>query len=126
MPRPYLTGVLAIAAHAALAIPAFADDRPSSDEQVVVVGASPLAGPTIDRDKVPANTEAVTGQDIRQARGLLGALDAHIGGIGLENAQNNPFQPNVVYRGFESSPLAGNAQGLAVYVDGSTCPSAIR
>ena len=118
MPRPYLTGVLAIAAHAALAIPAFADDRPSSDEQVVVVGASPLAGPTIDRDKVPANTEAVTGQDIRQARGLLGALDAHIGGIGLENAQNNPFQPNVVYRGFEASPLAGNAQGLAVYVDG--------
>ena len=36
----------------------------------------------------------------------------------LDNAQNNPFQPNVLFRGFEASPLAGNAQGLAVYVNG--------
>ena len=38
---------------------------------------------------------------------------------GLDHAQGNPFQPNVVFRGFEASPLAGNALGLAVYVDGA-------
>ena len=89
------------------------------DEQIVETGVTPMLGASTDRDKVPSNTEAVTSRDIERAGGLLGALDGTIGGVGLNQAQGNPFQPNVVYRGFEASPLAGNAQGLAVYVDGA-------
>lgn len=37
----------------------------------------------------------------------------------MQDAQNNPWQPNLVYRGYVASPLQGQAQGLAVYVDGA-------
>ena len=50
---------------------------------------------------------------------LLGALTRTIAGITLQDAQNNPWQPNLVYRGFSASPLQGVAQGLAVYLDGA-------
>jgi len=111
------TSVIALALQAALAGSATADEHPGAEGQIVVIGVSPVGG-ALDSDTVPANTETVTGEDIQRAGGFLKALDGGIGGVGLEHAQGNPFQPNVVYRGFEASPLAGNAQGLAVYVEG--------
>ena len=32
--------------------------------------------------------------------------------------QNNPFQPDINYRGYTASPLLGTPQGLSVYMDG--------
>ena len=117
MTRFITTSVIALALQAALAGSATADEHPGAEGQIVVIGVSPVGG-ALDSDTVPANTETVTGEDIQRAGGFLKALDGGIGGVGLEHAQGNPFQPNVVYRGFEASPLAGNAQGLAVYVEG--------
>ncbi len=50
---------------------------------------------------------------------LLAALTREVAGVTLQDAQNNPWQPNLVYRGFSASPLQGLAQGLAVYLDGA-------
>ncbi len=50
---------------------------------------------------------------------LLGALARNFAGVTLQDAQNNPWQPNLVYRGYVASPLAGQAQGIAAYVDGA-------
>ena len=50
---------------------------------------------------------------------ILGALTRTMAGVTLQDAQNNPWQPNLVYRGFIASPLQGQAQGLAVYLDGA-------
>lgn len=50
---------------------------------------------------------------------LLSALTRNIAGVTLQDAQNNPWQPNLVYRGFVTSPLQGQSQGLAVYMDGA-------
>jgi hypothetical protein len=36
----------------------------------------------------------------------------------VNETQNNPFQPDVNYRGFTASPLLGTPQGLSVYFDG--------
>lgn len=47
------------------------------------------------------------------------ALTRAVPGVSLQQAQANPFQPNLVYRGFTASPLQGQAQGLAVYLDGA-------
>nr|WP_244959007.1 TonB-dependent receptor [Novosphingobium marinum] len=60
-------------------------------------------------------------QDIRVAGtpDLLGALTRNFAGVTLQDAQNNPWQPNLLYRGYVASPLQGQAQGLAVYVDGA-------
>ncbi|HUA56007.1 MAG TPA: TonB-dependent receptor, partial [Candidatus Sulfotelmatobacter sp.] len=84
------------------------------------VGVTPLLGSGIDRDKVPAATTVLTQPDL--ARGgptdALRGLDDAAGGVTLSDAQGNPFQPSLLYRGFQASPLVGNAQGLAVYVNG--------
>lgn len=50
---------------------------------------------------------------------LLAALTREVAGVTLQDAQGNPWQPNLVYRGFSASPLQGLAQGLAVYLDGA-------
>ena len=36
----------------------------------------------------------------------------------VNEVQNNPFQPDVSYRGYTASPLLGTPQGLSVYLDG--------
>ncbi|MEN3974358.1 TonB-dependent receptor [Emcibacter sp. SYSU 3D8] len=118
MSRSLLLCAAALVIHTAPSAAAPRDGDMPAENEVVVIGTSPIIGPGIDRDKIPANTETVTGDDIRRAGSLLEALNGGIGGIGLGHAQGNPFQPNLVYRGFEASPLAGNAQGLAVYVEG--------
>jgi outer membrane receptor protein involved in Fe transport len=49
---------------------------------------------------------------------VLQALEKGAPGVSLSDAQGSPFQRNLVYRGFQASPLQGASQGLAVYVDG--------
>ena len=41
-----------------------------------------------------------------------------LGSVFVNEAQSNPLQPDVQYRGFVGSPLLGLPQGLAVYQDG--------
>lgn len=87
---------------------------------VNVIGATPLLGSGVDRNKVPAASNVLTNSDIVRTGipNALGALNDQVGGVSLQDAQDNPFQPNLVYRGFQASPLQGNEQGLAVYVNG--------
>lgn len=100
---------------AAVAFPAmaFATDAPVPESAQIIVTAP---GGAIDND----DAVGIDGRAI-QAAGtpeLLQALARNIAGVSLQDAQNNPFQPNLVYRGFTASPLQGTAQGLAFYVDG--------
>jgi outer membrane receptor protein involved in Fe transport len=46
-------------------------------------------------------------------------LARNVPGVSLEEAQGKPFQPNLIYRGFTVSSLQGQAQGLAIYLDGA-------
>ena len=50
---------------------------------------------------------------------MLQALARNLAGLSLQDAQGNPFQPNLLYRGYTASPLQGTAQGLAFYLDGA-------
>jgi iron complex outermembrane receptor protein len=87
---------------------------------VDVIGVAPLLGSGVDRGKVPAATHVLTGDDISRTGmpGLLSGLDEQVGGVALDDASGNQFQPALVYRGFTASPLDGTAEGLAVYVNG--------
>jgi len=84
-----------------------------AQRQPIIVTAP---GGAIDAD----DALALTGADISRAGApdLLGALTRSIAGVTLQDAQGNPWQPNLVYRGFTASPLQGQAQGIAVYLDG--------
>ena len=88
--------------------------------EVEVVGTAPLA-PGLERDRVPAATQVLRRDDLVRTgpASALRALSERVGGVALNEAQGNSFQPNLTYRGFEASPLVGNPQGLAVYLNGT-------
>jgi iron complex outermembrane receptor protein len=88
--------------------------------QVDVIASSPLLGSGVDRNKVPAQTNVLTERDISSAGypDALRALNQTVPGVTLDNAAGNPFQPTLFYHGFQASPLQGNGQGLAVYLNG--------
>ncbi|CAO4143259.1 TonB-dependent receptor:IMP dehydrogenase/GMP reductase [Methylorubrum thiocyanatum] len=75
----------------------------------------------IDRNKLPQNTSVLTSGDVSRVGfpSTVRALDERVGSISINNAQGNPFQPTITYRGFEASPLGGSPQGVAVYLNGA-------
>jgi iron complex outermembrane recepter protein len=87
---------------------------------VTVVGTSPLPGATIDIDKVPSNVETVQASDLTRDRaaGLTAALNSRLGSININDTLADSFEPDILYRGFEASPVLGTPQGLAVYQNG--------
>jgi iron complex outermembrane receptor protein len=87
---------------------------------IEVIGTSPLLGSGIDRDKVPASTRSLGESDLRRTGSpdLTGTLNRQVPGVNLNDVQDNPFQPDVQYRGFDASPVLGTPQGLAIYQNG--------
>ena len=96
------------------------DSVPQFDETVEVVGATPIHGLGIERNKIPTNVQAATAADLDRGGGIhLGEqLTGHLASVHVNDAQNNPFQGDIQFRGFVASPLLGLPQGLAVYQDG--------
>jgi len=86
---------------------------------VEVIAPTPLLGSGVDRDKVPAETRVLTDKDITRDGNAdaLRAMNEQVPGVNLDAAAGNPFQPSLFYHGFQASPLQGNAQGLAVYLN---------
>src|SRR5215471_21783782 len=72
---------------------------------VAVIATSPLPGLGIDRDKVPSNAQSLTAPDItiQGPTSFTTQLNQRVGSINIEENQGNPFQPDVLYRGFEGS-----------------------
>ncbi len=90
-----------------------AQEAQPADSPIVVTAP----GTTADADDaVTVDADAITRAGHPD---LLTAFTREVAGVTLQDAQNNPWQPNLVYRGFSASPLQGLAQGLAVYLDGA-------
>jgi iron complex outermembrane receptor protein len=86
----------------------------------ITVEATAIAGASVDADKIPGNVQSVTANDIRRegAASLTRALDTGLGSVSIGDNLDDPFQPDILYRGFEASPVLGTPQGLAVYQNG--------
>ena len=71
-------------------------------------------------EKIPYNVQSASSDDLdrSQSLGLSDFLKHNLGSVTLNDAQNNPLQPDIQYRGYTSSPLLGLAQGMAVYQNG--------
>lgn len=87
---------------------------------IIVVGTTPLLGIGTPLSKVPANVQTVHANDLeRQHRSTLTDYFAkNLPSVDISDAQGNPYQMNLTYRGFTASPLLGTPQGLSVFVDG--------
>ncbi|QDW37364.1 TonB-dependent receptor [Bradyrhizobium sp. KBS0727] len=89
---------------------------------VYVYSTTPAAGSgsSIDVDKIAASVNFVDATRIART-GSLNITDAllqQVPGVSISEVAGNPFQPNVEFRGFVASPVAGTPQGLAVYQNG--------
>jgi len=86
----------------------------------VVYVTTPLSGSGIDVDKVPASVNVVGADQIEATRSLnvSDSLQKYVPGVLVSEVAGNPFQPDVQFRGFVASPVAGTPQGLAVYQNG--------
>lgn len=93
---------------------------PGQTLPTIDVFATPLTGSVIDADKVPANVTVVGATEIQRTQSLnvTDALQQWVPGIIVNEVAGNPFQPDVQFRGFVASPVAGTPQGLAVYQNG--------
>ncbi len=81
---------------------------------------SPVEGSAIPIGKYPGAVGRASAGDIER-RGIdyvPEVLQQTVPGVILEDAQGNVFQRTLQYRGFESSPVNGVQQGLAVYQNG--------
>jgi iron complex outermembrane receptor protein len=89
-------------------------------EEITVVGTTPVPGMTVNVDKVPGNVQTLRASDLNQdgTPSLMRALSTHLGSVNINDALADAFQPDILYRGFEASPVLGTPQGLAVYQNG--------
>ena len=88
-------------------------------EEITVIGVVP-SGSGMELVKIPYPVQTADAEDIANdvAVSLADFLRGAFGSVSLNDAQNNPLQPDLQYRGFTVSPLLGLAQGMAVYQNG--------
>jgi iron complex outermembrane receptor protein len=85
------------------------------------VNMSPVAGSDLPIEKVPTSVGRASNDDMVRMKqtNIQQTLQATVPGVFMNDSQGNVFQGGVQYRGFESSPILGAAQGIAVYQNGT-------
>jgi iron complex outermembrane recepter protein len=111
-----LAGVAVCSYAAAAAEPT--DSQPL--QQIVVIGTTPVPGMNVDADKIPGNAQSLSTADLNQdgTASIINAISTRLGSVNINDTLADPFQPDILYRGFEASPVLGTPQGLAVYQNG--------
>jgi len=87
---------------------------------VEVIGVTPLVGAGIDKDKIPANVQTLSGDELdhRKSPDFMSALSRGLPGVSISDQAGNAYQRDINFRGFLGSPVPGTTQGLAVYQNG--------
>jgi outer membrane receptor protein involved in Fe transport len=95
-------------------------DQPLDLGIVDVIGVTPLEGSGVAISKIAANIQTVSSKQLEdtQSFSLAEYINRYLGSVSINEAQNNPLQPDIYYRGFVASPLLGLPQGLSTYVNG--------
>ncbi len=114
--KPILIAILSAFA----AQQAMAEDRKLELDQIEVVGTTPLKGIGLPLYKIPANIQMANPAAINNQTGVSIAdyMNNNMQGVTVTELGGNPWQPEINFRGYSSSPLLGNPQGLSTYVDG--------
>ena len=121
--RVYIAAILSCFAMVlSLGAPAWADESATAGPQLqtIVVESTAIPGTTIDIDKIPGNVQVLSATDLTRegSASLTGALSSNLSSVNINDDLDDPFQPDILYRGFEASPVLGTPQGLAVYQNG--------
>jgi len=121
-PRASIAATLfCIAIALSLGAPARADEPAAGPQlQTIMVESTAIPGTTIDIDKIPGNVQVLSAADLTRegSASLTSALNSNLSSVNINDDLDDPFQPDILYRGFEASPVLGTPQGLAVYQNG--------
>jgi len=87
---------------------------------VTVIGATSPTAPGGSLDRASSAVQSLSEADLAAAglASLTGALNARLTDVTVGDNLDDPFQPDVIYRGFTASPVLGTPQGLAIYQGG--------
>jgi len=116
--------IILMAILTACAVPqiAYAEDNSNAVDlgKIEVIGTTPLAGVGLPIEQIPSNVQVVKGKELQQQNSLSIAdfMNNNLLGVSVNETQNNPYQPDILFRGFTASPLLGTPQGLSVFQDG--------
>jgi outer membrane receptor protein involved in Fe transport len=99
---------------------AWAESKAVVLKKVEVVSTTPLAGVGLPLEQIPSNVQVVKGEAMQEQGSLTIAdyMNNNLTGVSINETQNNPYQPDILFRGFTASPLLGTPQGLSVFQDG--------
>lgn len=94
--------------------------EPQTLSTIVVNGTPlPVPGLGVPLTQVPASVQTLGRDDISdRPDATLPLLQRDLGSVDINDAQDNPFQPDLSFRGFDASPLLGTPEALSIYVDG--------
>lgn len=98
----------------------FSEENIQENEAIEVIGITPTHGVGLPEELIPYNVQSASSDDIEasQTLGLTDFLNRNLASVTINDAQNNPLQADVQYRGYTLSPLLGLPQGLAVFQNG--------
>ena len=87
---------------------------------VNVIASTPIGNLDVPLSDVPLQVQTLSAEtlDDTNALDLTDAMKRRLNGVYVNENQNNPFQPDINYRGYTASPLVGTPSGLSVYLDG--------
>ena len=87
---------------------------------IEVLSITPLDGIGLTPDRIPSSLQNIKSKDLKsqQSTTIADFMSDNLLGISVTDTQNNPYQPDVTYRGYSVSPLQGGQTGMSVYVDG--------
>ncbi|TSA01663.1 MAG: hypothetical protein D4R76_09025, partial [Methylococcus sp.] len=89
-------------------------------EEVNVVGNTPIGTIGLGQNKISGNVQNYEDEEINRHDSILfpDFLNRRLESVNINDVQNNPYQPDITYRGFEASPILGTPIGISVYQDG--------
>jgi iron complex outermembrane recepter protein len=89
--------------------------------ETVIVSVTPVMGTGIPLNQVPSNVQTLRASQIQEdhAQTLSDAMNRHFASTVIADTEGNPFQQDLVSRGFTASPVLGTPQGIAIYQNGA-------
>jgi outer membrane receptor protein involved in Fe transport len=98
----------------------YAADKIIKLDTVTVYSGTPLPGIGLPLNKIPANIQIADPKGVKNQGGVSIAdyMNNNMQGISVTDMTGSPWQPEINFRGYSSSPLLGTSQGLSTYIDG--------
>lgn len=87
--------------------------------QIDIIATTPMGSSGIPLDRFAGNAQVIGLKDIPpDTASIADVLNEQGNSVFINDAQGNPFNIDLNYRGFTASPTLGSSQGLSVFLDG--------